>query len=71
MKSQFFFNFPNQRLRGFLTFLDVTAEKVPMIWKRYLRLIVAQVNQQSPTTIEEENLGDLLHGGNFVTSPAR
>ena len=71
MKSQFFFNFPNQRLLGFLTFLDVTAEKIPMIWKWYLRLIVAQVNQQSPTTIEEENLGDLFHGGNFVTSPAR
>ena len=71
MKSQFFFNFPNQCLCGFLTFLDVTAEKIPMIWKRYLGLIVAQVNQQSPTTIEEQNLGDLLHGGNFVTFPAR
>lgn len=29
VKSQFFFNFPNQRLLGFLAFLDVTTEKNP------------------------------------------
>src|SRR5262245_2736196 len=39
----------------------MTAKQIPMIRKRNLRLVVAQINDQPLVAIEKQYLGDLPH----------
>ena len=61
LDAELFFDFANQPFVRRFPFLDMAAEKIPVIGKRNVGLVIAEIDQQSPMAIEQQDHGDLFH----------
>ena len=61
IETQLFFDLADQCSLGRFSSFDVAAEKIPMIGKRNIRLVIAQIDQELLLAVEQENLRDLFH----------